>query len=55
MSEIREAKARAEIIVMHLKSRKITTLTGRYGLFYECYGLCVTKGYALLSYKAIYA
>ena len=54
MSEIASCKVRAEIIVMKLSTRKIKTLTGRYGLFYECYGYCTSKGYALLSYKAIY-
>lgn len=54
MSEIVSCKVKAEIVVMNVKSRKVATLTGRYGLFYECYGYCASKGYALISYKAIY-
>ena len=54
MSEIPNEKARAEIIVVSIKSRKVYTYTGRYGCFYECYGYCRSKGYILIGYKAIY-
>lgn len=54
MSEISSSRVRAEITVICLKTRKVSTHTGRYGLFYECYALCTQRGYALLTYKAIY-
>lgn len=54
MSEIPNTKAKAEIIVVSIKSRKVYTYTGRYGVFYEAYAYCASKGYLLIGYKAIY-
>ena len=54
MSEITSCKVKAEITVICLKTRKVSTHVGRYGLFYEAYGYVASKGYALVAYKAIY-
>ena len=54
MSEICGSKVKAEITVICLKTRKVSTHVGRYGLFYEAYGYVASKGYALIAYKAVY-
>lgn len=54
MSELANAKARAEITVKHLKTGRVSTHTGRYGTFCECYEYTRKNGYALLQYQAIY-
>lgn len=53
MSEILESKHRAEIVVRSRKTGKVSIHSGRYGLFYEAYNLCMRKGYELLQYTAI--
>ena len=53
MSELKNSKVRAEITVLCIKNRKVATFSGRYGFFYEAYALCASKGYRLLTYKAI--
>lgn len=53
MSEIRNARERAEIMVRNIKTGKVSCLVGRYGSYYECYGYARSQGFALLQYKAI--
>lgn len=53
MSEIMNAKHRAEITVRNLKTGKVSVHKGRYGLYYEAAGYCRELGYALLQYTAI--
>jgi hypothetical protein len=55
MSEIYGSKVKAEITVICLRTKKVSTHVGRYGLFYEAYGLCVSQGYTLIAYRGIYS
>ena len=54
MSEIHGSKLRAEITIVCLKTRKISTHTGHYGSFSDAYAHCAAHGYRLLSYTGIY-
>ena len=53
MSEIRDAKARAQILVRNLKTGKVLCLTGRYGTFCECYEHARKNGFRLIQYTAV--
>lgn len=53
MSEIRNAKIRAEITVRNMKTGKVSVLVGRYGQYFECYGYAKTQGFVLIQYTAL--
>lgn len=53
MSEIRNARERAEITVRNIKTGKVSCHVGRYGTYVDCYEYAQSKGFALLQYKAI--
>lgn len=54
MSEIRDSKLGiSEIVVQHLRTRKVTIHRGRFGTFADAYEHAMRHGYLLLSYTIL--